>query len=127
MRVARLATADAVGQPHAIPIVFATDGQRLYTPLDDKPKRLAPRQLKRVRNVLENPRVAIVLDHYDEDWSRLAWLIVTGRGAIVEGGDVHATGVRLLHEKYAQYRAMPLDDRPLIVVTPERVTSWGAL
>ena len=127
MRVARMATADATGQPHAIPIVFATDGQRLYTPLDEKPKRLGPKQLKRVRNLLENPRVAIVLDQYDEDWSRLAWLIVIGRGGVVEDGAVHATGVQLLHEKYPQYRAMPLDERPLIVVTPERVTSWGAL
>ena len=127
MRVARMATADATGQPYVIPIVFATDGQRLYTPLDEKPKRLGPKQLKRVRNVLENPRVAIVLDQYDEDWSKLAWLLITGRGDVVESGDVHVTGVQLLHEKYPQYRAMPLNDRPLIVVTPVRVTSWGAL
>ena len=126
MRVARMATADAAGQPHVVPIVFAVDGRALYTPLDDKPKRVAPRQLKRVRNLLVNPQVAIVVDRFDEDWTRLAWVMVTGRGAIVDGGEAHGAGVRLLQEKYPQYGAMPLDGRPLIVVTPLRVTSWGA-
>ena len=127
MRVARLATADASGQPHVIPIVFATDGQRLYTPVDEKPKRVAPSQLKRVRNLLVNPQVAIVVDEYDEDWTRLAWMLVTGRGEIVETGQAHATGIRLLQAKYPQYDVMPLEHRPLIGVTPLRITSWGAL
>ena len=127
MRVARLATADASGQPHIIPIVFATDGQRLYTPVDEKPKRVAPGQLKRVRNLLVNPQVAIVVDEYDEDWTRLAWVLVTGRGEILEAGEAHALGIRLLQAKYPQYHVMPLELRPLIVVTPVRLTSWGAL
>lgn len=127
MRVARMATADAAGQPHVIPIVFAIDGRALYTPLDEKPKRVAPRQLKRVRNLLANPQIAIVVDHWDEDWTRLAWVMVSGRGQVVEEGEAHAAGVRLLQEKYPQYGAMPLDGRPLIVVTPLRVTSWGVL
>src|SRR2546425_12214110 len=75
-RVGRLATADAAGQPHVIPVVFATDGQKLYTPLDQKPKRVTPNQLKRVRNLLENPKLAFVVDNYDEDWTRLAWVLV---------------------------------------------------
>jgi PPOX class probable F420-dependent enzyme len=127
MRVARLSTADTAGQPHVIPIVFAFDGQQLYTPLDEKPKRVGPGELKRVRNLLENPQVAIVVDHYDEDWTRLAWVMVTGRGEMVEAGEAHTAGVRLLERKYPQYQAMPLHDRPLIVVTPQGVTSWGAL
>src|SRR5687768_17640075 len=98
MRVARMATADAAGQPHVIPIVFAVDNRRLYTPLDEKPKRVAPRQLKRVRNLLLNPQLAIVVDHFDENWAQLAWVMVTGRGAIAETGDAHATGLRLLEE-----------------------------
>lgn len=124
MRVARLATADAAGQPHVIPIVFAIDDRALYTPLDEKPKRVAPSRLKRVRNLTVNPQVAVVVDEYDEDWTRLAWVLVTGRGEIVEGGAAHAAGVRLLHDKYPQYAAMPLEHRPIIVVTPIRVTSW---
>lgn len=127
MRVARLATADVAGQPHVIPIVFGTDGLRLYTPLDEKPKRAAPGELKRVRNLLANPQVACVADQYDEDWTRLAWVLITGRAEMVEDGQAHETGVRLLHEKYPQYEAMPLEHRPLIVVRPTRVTSWGAL
>ena len=127
MRVARLATADAALRPHVIPIVFAIDDRKLYTPVDGKPKRVAPGQLKRVRNLLDNPQVAIVVDEYDEDWTRLAWVLVTGRGEMVEGGAAHAVGVGLLQRKYPQYKAMPLADRPLIVVTPLGVTSWGAL
>ncbi len=127
MRVARLATADAAGQPHVIPVVFAIDDRVLYTPLDEKPKRVAPGRLKRVRNMTANPRVAVVIDQYDEDWTRLAWVLVTGRSEIVEDGAAHAAGVRLLHGKYPQYEAMPLDHRPIVVVTPLRVTSWGTL
>ena len=126
-RVARLATASSAGQPHVIPIVFATDGQKLYTPLDKKPKRLAPNQLKRVRNLLENPKLAFVVDHYEEDWTQLAWIMVKGTGELVENGDGHATGVLLLEQKYPQYERMPLQDRPLIVITPSEITSWGAV
>ena len=123
-RVGRLATADAQGQPHVIPIVFATDGRLLYTPLDEKPKRVAPSQLKRVRNLMENPKVALVVDDYDEDWTRLEWVLVKGTGNVVEKGEAHAAGVRLLEDKYPQYEKMPLKDRPLIVITPTHVTSW---
>jgi coenzyme F420-0:L-glutamate ligase / coenzyme F420-1:gamma-L-glutamate ligase len=124
IRVARLATADAQGQPHVIPIVFATDGQKLYTPVDEKPKRVAPDQLKRVRNLFENPKVAFVADEYDEDWAQLAWVLVKGTGRMIEEGEAHATGVRLLQAKYPQYERMPLKNRPLIVITPTHVTSW---
>jgi PPOX class probable F420-dependent enzyme len=127
MRVARLATRDARGFPHVIPIVFAMDGRHLYTPLDAKPKRVAPLELKRVRNLAANPQLAIVADEYDEDWTKLAWVLVKGRGEIVERGETHAAGVRLLQSKYPQYKMMPLADRPMIVVTPLSVTSWGAL
>ena len=126
-RVARLATSDGAGRPHVIPIVFATDGINLFTPLDEKPKRVAPHELKRVRNLLVNAEVAIVVDEYHENWTRLAWVLIRGRGEIVEQGTAHATGVRLLEEKYPQYKVMPLENRLLIVVKPRRVTSWGAL
>ena len=123
-RVGRLATADSAGQPHVIPIVFATDGEKLYTPLDKKPKRIAPNQLKRVRNLLENPKVAFVADHWDEDWTKLAWLMVKGTGQLIESGEAYAKGIRLLEKKYSQYDQMPLKDRPVIVITPTEITSW---
>ena len=127
MRVARLATVDASGQPHVIPIVFAFDGQFLYTAIDEKPKRVAPDRLKRVRNLLENNQVAAVVDRYDEDWNQLAWVLVRGTGELVEAGESLSTGRRLLQEKYPQYEDMPLEGRPLILVTPNEVASWGAL
>ena len=123
-RVGRLATADSAAQPHVIPVVFATDGRKLYMPVDEKPKRVRPRELKRVRNLLENPKVAFTVDQYDEDWTQLSWLMVRGNGTLVENGEAQITGVRLLQEKYAQYETMPLQDRPLIVITPLDVTSW---
>ena len=127
MRVGRLATADAAGQPHVVPVLFATDGRNIYTPLDEKPKRVQPRELKRVRNLFENPKVAFIVDRYDEDWTQLEWLLVRGMGALVENGEGHVIGVRLLEEKYAQYERMPLKDRPLIVITPSHVTGWKAV
>jgi len=127
MRVGRLATADAAGQPHVVPVVFATDGRNIYTPLDEKPKRVQPRELKRVRNLLENPKVAFIVDHYEEDWTQLSWLLVRGTGTLVENGEAHVTGVRLLQKKYAQYEKMPLNHRPLIVIAPFDVTSWKPL
>ena len=126
-RVGRLATADAAAQPHLIPVVFATDGLKLYTPIDNKPKRVRPRELKRVRNLLENPKVAFIVDQYQEDWTQLSWLMVRGNGTLVEHGEAQVTGVRLLQQKYAQYENMPLQDRPLIVITPLDVTSWKSL
>jgi PPOX class probable F420-dependent enzyme len=125
-RVGRLATADQSGQPHVIPIVFATDGERLYTPLDRKPKRVGSMELKRVRNLVENPRVAVVVDHYEEDWSKLTWLLVKGTGTLVESGEEYDVGVQLLEKKYPQYERMRLQGQPLIVITPFDITSWKA-
>ena len=127
MPVAHLATADASGQAHVIPIVFAFDGQLLYTPIDEKPKSVDPERLKRVRNLLENDQLAIVVDRYDADWTQLAWVLVKGTGEFVKEGEQRRTGIKLLKEKYPQYEDMPLEGRPLIVVTPHEVTSWGAL
>ena len=125
--MAHLATSNTAGQPQVIPVVFAVDDNRLYTPLDEKPKRVEPMRLKRVANLLANPQVAIVADHYDEDWAQLAWVLIKGTGSVVEFGGDHMKGVSLLHAKYTQYKSMPLDHRPLIIVTPSRVTSWGKL
>jgi coenzyme F420-0:L-glutamate ligase / coenzyme F420-1:gamma-L-glutamate ligase len=128
-RVAHLATADAAGQPHVVPIVFVVLDGRLYSPLDAKPKRVAVARLRRVRNLLANPRVAVVVDHYGEDWGRLGYVLWTGRASVLQAGDEAARARAALRAKYAQYRAGPLrlDEAPLIVVEPQRVTAWGSL
>ena len=127
-RVARLATADADGSPHAIPVCFAFDGRTLHIALDEKPKDIPAARLKRVRNILENPRVALVADRYTEDWDLLAYVMVRGRATLLQTGtDEHAAAVRLLRGKYHQYERMRLEENPVISIRPERVASWGAL
>jgi PPOX class probable F420-dependent enzyme len=126
-RVGRLATADAAGQPHVIPVCYACDGQAVYIALDAKPKTVAARQLKRVRNVLDNPRVALVIDHYSEDWRELAYVLIRGTARLLDPGDpTHAQAVALLRERYPQYQAMPIDEQPVIAIHAERVVSWEA-
>ena len=127
-RVGRLATADAAGRPHAVPVCYAYVDGAFYTPLDEKPKTTEARRLRRVRNVLENPAAALIIDRWDEEWSRLAWLLVRGPAALLEpGSGEHARAVAALRERYPQYRAMHLERAPLIRLSPERVTAWGAL
>ncbi len=127
-RVARLATADASGVPHNVPVCFAHDGRDLYVALDEKPKDVPATRLKRVRNVLENPNVTLVADRYSEDWSLLAFLMVRGRAEILEPEtDEHRAAVRLLRGKYHQYENMRIEENPVIAVRPERAASWGAL
>jgi PPOX class probable F420-dependent enzyme len=125
-RVAHLATADAHGQPHVIPICFVFDGKDFYSPIDEKPKRTAARKLKRLKNIRENPQVALVIDHYEEDWRKLAYILVSGKARVLLSGAKHRKAVKLLRRKYSQYRKMAIDRRPLIVIRPEGVTSWAA-
>jgi PPOX class probable F420-dependent enzyme len=126
-RVARLGTVDERGQPHVVPIVYAFAGHYLYTPLDAKPKQVEVYRLRRVRNIQTNPRVTVLIDDYDEDWRRLAWVQIRGVAEVIEVGTHQQQGVALLHEKYSQYTTMPLTNRPLIVITPRQITSWRAL
>ncbi len=125
-RVARLATVDANGQPAVVPIVYAFDGAVLFTPLDAKPKSVATDRLQRVRNINANPRVAVIIDSYSEDWRQLAWVHVRGQARIVTSGDDYAAGIALLGAKYPQYASMPLAGRPLIVIEPTSIRSWQA-
>src|SRR3990172_6616432 len=124
-RVAHLATADKHAQPHVIPVCFVFDGEHFYSPIDEKPKRVAPNQLKRVRNIRANPRVSLVVDRYDENWRKLAYVLILGNARVLQRGMAHRKAVRLLRRKYPQYRRMAIDERPIIVVTPKRVKSWG--
>jgi len=122
-RVAHLATADASSRPHVVPVCFAYLDGRIYIAIDEKPKRTL--RLKRLRNIEANPQVAIVLDRYDEDWSRLAWVLIQGTAAVLGTGPEHGQAVAALREKYPQYREMALEGRPVISLTVERVSSWG--
>jgi PPOX class probable F420-dependent enzyme len=127
-RAGRLATAGAGGAPHVIPVCYACDGACLYIALDAKPKRVAPTQLRRVRNLIENPRVALVVDHYSDDWSQLAYLLIHGTASLLQPGEPpHASAVALLRGRYPQYLAMPIDQEPAIAIVPTRVIAWGAL
>lgn len=127
-RVARLATADAGGAPHAVPVCFALEGASVYIAIDEKPKRVAAPALKRLRNIGENPRVALVADRYDDhDWSRLGWVMVRGRAELLSDGPEHAAAQRLLRARYRQLASMDLTGLPVIAIRIERVTSWGDL
>ncbi len=127
-RVARLSTADATGAPYAIPVCFAYDGCHIHIALDEKPKDVPATRLKRVRNILENPNVALVADRYSEDWDLLAYVMVRGQAGLLEPGtEEHAAAVRLLRGKYHQYEEMKIEANPVISIRPERAASWGAL
>ena len=126
-RVGRLATADARGHPHVVPVCFALGDTTLYITIDEKPKRVSARPLKRLRNIAENPAVAFVADRYDEDWTRLGWVMVRGRAEILDAGAEHDSAQALLRARYPQLAAMQIADRPVIAVRMERITSWGNL
>jgi PPOX class probable F420-dependent enzyme len=124
-RVAHLATVDRDGQPLVIPICFAFDGKEFFSPIDEKPKQISPQKLKRLRNIAENPKVSLIIDRYDEDWQRLAYVLITGRAKILLRGAKYRRAVLLLRKKYSQYKRMAINERPMIVIIPIRITNWG--
>ena len=124
-RSGHLATADSKGQPHVIPVCYVFDGEAIYSVLDAKPKSTPLRQLRRVRNILENPRVSLVVDHYDEDWSLLRYVLVFGEAGLLEEGAEWARAIAMLREKYPQYQGMDLDESPVIKITPARFVAWS--
>lgn len=125
-RVGRLATADASGQPLVVPICYAFDGESLFSAIDAKPKTRGPQGLKRIRNIRENPRVSVVIDRYDEEWTRLRYVIIQGQAEILTDGGDFSRGADLLLAKYPQYRSMGLNREAglMIKVEPARVTTW---
>jgi PPOX class probable F420-dependent enzyme len=130
-RRAILATVDAKGRTRLVPVCFvvdAVDDVRILTPLDDKPKASDDkRALARVRDIQARPEVSLLVERWDEDWSRLAWLRLDGRAALVEPADVPSGTVGRLREKYPQYASHALESSPMIAVDVDRTTSWGAL
>ena len=125
-RVGHLATADVRAAPHLVPVCFVISDGTLYITIDQKPKG-DPRMLRRLRNIGENPVAAFVADRWDEDWTRLGWVMLRGAAEILPDGAEHDRAQALLRSRYSQYRAMKLDELPVIAIRVERVTSWGNL
>lgn len=127
-RVGHLATADAEARPHVVPVCFALVDDRIVSSIDEKPQSVAPGALRRSRDIRENSRVALVCDHYVEDWSELGWVQVQGTAAIVDPGDAfHDGAVSALRAKYDQYGDHALEERPIIRIDPGSVRTWGTL
>ena len=125
-RVARLATADADGRPHVVPVCYALADDSLYFTIDEKPKRGGAR-LKRLSNIRQNPQVALIVDRYDEDWSRLGWVMVQGRADILETGDEHDQAQSRLRARYRQLRKMRIEHLPVVAIRIQRTVGWGNL
>jgi PPOX class probable F420-dependent enzyme len=121
--VARLATIDPDGRPHLVPIVFALAGETLYSAVDAKPKR--SRRLRRIENARERPDVTVLVDHYDDDWLRLWWVRLRGRARVLDSGDEAERALRLLAEKYEQYRDEP-PGYPVLAVDIVEWRGWSA-
>jgi PPOX class probable F420-dependent enzyme len=123
-RVARLATTDADKHPHLVPIVFALAGEAVYSAVDTKPKRTTA--LRRLANVAANPRVAVLVDHYDEDWRTLWWVRADGSARVLDGKELEGRqALALLVERYPQYRDQP-PPGPVLAIDVERWSSWSA-
>jgi PPOX class probable F420-dependent enzyme len=126
-RVAHLATADGRAIPHVVPVCFAIVAHTLYITIDEKPKRGSAFSLKRLRNIAENPAVAVVVDRYDENWTRLGWVMLRGRAEILSKGAEHDEAQALLRSRYPQLGLMQIAQYPVIAVRIEQTTSWGDL
>jgi PPOX class probable F420-dependent enzyme len=128
-RLGHLATIGPDGTPHVVPVCYALDDAGIYVVADAKPKRRPAHRLARLQNLRREPRAALVVDEYDEDWTRLAWVMIRGGVVFVDEPSAHATALGLLRTRYPQYRAMRLDDpraHPVFRLAPERVTTWRA-
>ena len=123
-RIARLATVDASGRPHIVPICFALDGDVVYSAIDEKPKRGDYARMRRLRNIAANPHVQVLFDVYDDDWSRLRYVQLRGMARVIGAGDEHVRAIALFRGRYAQYARMALESRPVIAIDVERVVGW---
>jgi PPOX class probable F420-dependent enzyme len=122
-RVARLGTVDPNGRPHLVPIVFVLDGDTLYSAVDGKPKR--SRTLRRIENARRNPQVTVLVDRYDEDWSRLWWVRLRGHARVLDDGEEASRALTLLTEKYEQYRHAP-PGLPVLAIDVGDWRGWSA-
>ncbi|MDQ4129734.1 MAG: TIGR03668 family PPOX class F420-dependent oxidoreductase [Actinomycetota bacterium] len=122
-RVARLATVRPDGRPHVVPVTFALEGDRFVTAIDHKPKTTTA--LQRLKNIEARPVASVIVDHYEDDWSRLWWVRGDGTAEILHEGSTRERAITQLVEKYAPYEDDP-PQGPVIVVTVERWASWSA-
>ena len=126
-RIAHLATADRRAIPHVVPVCFVISASTLYITIDEKPKRQSSVALKRLRNIAENPAVAVVIDRYDEDWTLLGWVMLRGHAEVLTEGIEHDDAQALLRSRYSQLRTMRISQHPVIAVRIKQTTSWGNL
>ena len=125
-RIGHLATVDDNGRPHVVPVCFVYLPGAVYTPIDEKPKRAAATQLRRIRNIHARPDATLVVDRYSEDWTELAWLQLRGMAGLSEDPAERSTALVALCTKYKQYRSMDLESRPLIRLTVSSAIGWRA-
>ena len=127
-RVARLATVDSENKPHLVPVVFVFDGKYYYVPLDEKIKKDKPERLKRVKNIQQNPNVVLLIDEYNEDWSKLRFIMIQGRASLIGKKVQHNELVlekahKLLYRKYHQYKKIGIGEI-CIKIDPEKTIAW---
>ncbi|GCF10682.1 TIGR03668 family PPOX class F420-dependent oxidoreductase [Dictyobacter arantiisoli] len=125
-RVARLATSDEQGSPTLVPVCYAFDGHYFFTPLDEKPKRVAVTQLRRVHNIEARHEASLLIDQYSDDWSQLGYVQIYGHAELLyPAAPLHEHALPLLRARYQQYQSMALETLPIILITPLRIRSWG--
>ena len=125
-RVARLATVDFASKPHLVPVVFVFDDNHFFIPVDEKRKTAKPEKLKRIKNIKDNPNVALLIDNYNEDWTKLAFVMIQGKASVAtkEEGNIQVRqAYKKLMIKYLQYQKVGLGER-CIIITPKKVASW---
>jgi PPOX class probable F420-dependent enzyme len=126
-RVARLATIDSEFKPHLVPVVFVFDGNHFFIPIDEKRKTVEPDKLKRIRNIQHNPSIALLIDQYDEDWTKLTFVMIEGEASIAnksEGNLQVKQAYQKLVTKYIQYQKVRVGEM-CIIITPKKLTSWS--
>ena len=123
--VGHLSTVDEGGQPYVVPVCYAASQDRIFSVIDEKPKDVSRRELKRIRNIRSNPQVCLTVDTYSDDWSRLGFVMVRGEAAIVTSGPEHEAAIPLLCARYEQYRDLEFEERAVVVIKPHRVVTWG--
>ena len=123
--IAYQSTVSHKGHPHIVPICFVLLDQNFYSLLDNKPKNVQPLKLKRVQNIISNPKVTLIVNHYEDDWDKLWHVLIKGNGSVVSNELERMAAIKSLKQKYVQYLHMDVDLNPVIKIRPTNITSWG--